>query len=191
MRKTPLILVLFLMVMGWSSCVSHEDKAKKAIKTHLSKSMHDFDSYSPVEYGKIDSFYSQYDNQATYLDLKSRLKTKKDSMLLIDKVGRDLMAEMRINRLRFESYGASQLYRDQSSDLQKMVASMNQLSVEVKVLTDSLTDFINNFHPSHVGWGMSHSFRGKNANGATVLTSKYYVLNMNRDTVIAEINTDK
>jgi len=47
------------MILLLAAC-SKEDKAKKLIKESLSKTMNDYKSYEPVEYGRLDSNFTFY-----------------------------------------------------------------------------------------------------------------------------------
>lgn len=58
MKKVFIILLIVQISYG---CSTKEDKAKKIIKKDLSTTMNDFTSYEPIEFGKLDSMITKYD----------------------------------------------------------------------------------------------------------------------------------
>lgn len=121
MKKQKLVIMLFsLIVIGCSK----EDKAKSLIKEELAKTMNDFKSYEPVEYGKLDSNITSYEKDFS----------KSDSINEIERVS---------------------------------------------------------FKPKFIGYGMIHSFRGKNAVGGTVLNRYWFYFDKNLTKVTKAIDDIK
>lgn len=64
MKLTKFILLSFLLSLCLSSCKSKEEKAADLIRTELSKTLYDFDSYEPIE-TKVSEAYLTADNDST------------------------------------------------------------------------------------------------------------------------------
>jgi hypothetical protein len=62
------IAVIFILV----SCTTPEGKAKKAIKEKLKITLHDFKSYESVEFGTLDSLFSDVTSSSEYEVLNSK-----------------------------------------------------------------------------------------------------------------------
>lgn len=149
-------LFLFLLALV-ISCKqkSREDLMKDGIKEYLSKTMHDFKSYEPVEFKKPDSTYTNYltsdRGQALY-----------DSIDNYNKLQEDLLT-----RAKEYTYTAPRVALEILKEGRVYNAIADSL---IKIRDKEKADFIKKFN----GYEMLHSFRGKNMNGATILTTKRF-----------------
>lgn len=66
MKKRILTFIALSVILF--SCSNNTDRAKKLIKEELSKSLNDFKSYEPVQYGTLDSTFTSFDDTKYRLD---------------------------------------------------------------------------------------------------------------------------
>lgn len=126
-----------------------EQKYKKAISAFLSTSMHDYSSYQPVEYAKLDSSYSFYENSDVY---------KHDNK--------------RENAIQAESKGLDEsnlTLKQKSEKLKKIIDSAQFYMAKMKRDRKS-------FVPEFNGFKITHKYRGKNVLGALVLNNSVFYL---------------
>lgn len=151
--------------------------------------MHDYKSYEPVEFSKMDSAYSRFEDEPEYIITNTKLEQVKDSILKVKEVGEDLMRDIRIRDISYYYRGSASWSRDRA-ELKKLTDDMSRLTGRMHVLTDTLTNFLNSYKSRFIGFMVTHSFRGKNMNGATILTSRLFILNKTLDSVIYEFEAD-
>jgi hypothetical protein len=124
---------------------SKEDIAKSLIKENLKTTLNDFNSYEPVEFGKLDTSFSKLDLFNEEMELKK----------LNDKVD-----EIALNK-----YDLDRTIKDIQADKESLIL--------IQKANDSISKLIENkkknFKPQLAGFKMKHTLRAKNALGATIL----------------------
>lgn len=137
------------------SCQSNEQKAKDLIEKHLSETLHDYDSYQSVKWGELDSTFS------TYLTTEEGYKASKSFTFYVRQC-REIDNEEGefYAKLRSEYLDSARLYKSIMDSLERA------------------------FVPQHDGWGMDHTYRAKNLNGAYRLTTTRYYFNLELDSVL-------
>lgn len=147
---------------------SNEEKAKDLIDEQLQLSLHDYGSYEPVEFGKLDSTYSSAFDLPEYNDAVNKAKHFKDE-------GNDKVNDA-------ELYGRFGLYERQV-----------EYAREGKILFDSAMFYVNkaakidsSFVPEFVGWGMTHTFRANNKFGNKVIAHRKYYFDKDFTKIIGE-----
>lgn len=151
------LITLLLVVLTLASCSgSKEDKGQKAIQNYLSKTMNDYKSYESVEFGKLDSSYSIYEQNPLYIS-----KITKIAIILNE--GNKLVEPS-------ETYGKS------DDELTAIVKKATELSKEATALNNQLKEGKVKFKSEFIGYAMIHTFRGKNINGATILNIDTFFL---------------
>jgi hypothetical protein len=165
------ILSLVLIVMVFTACTNNEKKAKKLIKEYLKTSMNDFSSYEPVEFSKLDSTFSYYRDTDEGKKLKGQLKSTMESW--------QWWSELAQNA---SSPTASEVYLKYSKENGIKYDSLQNL--------DSIAE--QSFKPEHIGYAMSHKFRGKNALGAIMLNESgfYFDKDLTKVTDVIDINDE-
>lgn len=161
MRTLSAVLFLFFI-----SCSSPEDKAKDLIKTHLSKTMKDYSSYEPVEFGKLDTLLTSAKDDPEYQFLDKWQKSLHDSA-----------STLQIQAVEEENKGN-----------QKRADSMRFVVDQFDTRSDSLHKVILQMIEDHKGtfkgWRIYHSYRGKNSYGAKVLSGYWFMFNPSMDSLI-------
>lgn len=185
------LLTLLVASAALLGCKTNEDKAKKAIEKSLSETMHDFKSYESVKFGKLDSTFSAYYDDPSY-----KKKSNAASLLLdsVNKVHETLQSLIEVNERSAITY--SDWYKGSDFDMRERKA-IKRNRTNSKILLDSLDRIMialkqdsAAFKPSFTGYKISHTFRGKNSNGATIINSKDFYLNKGIDSVIKSESTN-
>lgn len=152
MKKLLLFLLPFIVSCHTKTA---EEKMKEGIKTYLSKTMHDFKSYEPVEFKKPDSVYTSYGESERGLELLDSIK--------------------RYNKLHESYLDQARSYTYTSP---RVALSILNVGSVYGAKADSLLKLIDKetplFERKFNGYEMVHSFRGKNMNGATIITTKRF-----------------
>lgn len=140
----------------FSGCSENNDsKAKTLVENQLKGSLHDYDSYESVEFGKLDSTFTTLLDDSLFRKLYSK-------RLSCQKIRNTLYEEAQIWRtIDNEKYnnlmGRNGIYIDSTAYYYKLELSARE-----------------NFIPQFNGWSMKHSFRANNAGGNKVITHKAY-----------------
>lgn len=149
-----ILLILLVSVSFYGCSFSKESKAKKLIKANLKETLHDWDSYESVKFGKLDSVFTSIENDTGYVYSLSKLLEFKN---LFDENVKDseLYSGM------YSSYYVAK-YSQSVSDMRSNLDSMKVY----KAMADSISD---NFKSTFNGFEMNHSYRAKNASGNKII----------------------
>jgi hypothetical protein len=128
---------------------------KEGIKSYLAKTMHDFKSYEPVEFKKPDSMYTNYAES-------ERGKALFDSIDLCDK-----MQKSYLERSKEYTYTSPRVALKLLDDGKRYLTKADSL---LKLVDKERGLFAKKFN----GYKMVHTFRGKNMNNATIITTKRF-----------------
>lgn len=157
--KRILLIFLSALLLAFVSCKPKTKYAivKENIKSYLSKTMHDFNSYEPVQYGPIDSAFTSYQDSEKFNELKDLFSAyQKECEEALQKAESYL----------YVSRATGKRYSDKGTDYAHKLDSISKL----------ISTEIYGFEPQFVGYKILHSFRGKNMNAATILTTEYFIL---------------
>ena len=168
-------LILLLAIILFASSCSNEQKAKKAIETYLSKTLHDFKSYEAVEFGKIDSSFTFFMDAEEFKTLDSRF----DELV-------------RAGHERDEASKSLHYSNERNLEIINDLIEKHKFgSDSMRIIREKIEEFEHNFVREFNGYVVLHSFRAKNANGALVLSEKFFVLSPQLDKVINVIEPNK
>lgn len=146
LSKAPLLLAISIS-FSLSSCSSNDKKAQKTIKEQLRLTMHDFKSYEPVNFGKLEVAMSVWEDSPEVEALMSKEAEFVDQ------------ANIFLDKAKIYDYDTSSpLY------LKNYRAFLDNLDSS-KVYDEKIESFKIHFVPEVIGWKMQHSFRGKNLGG--------------------------
>lgn len=148
-----------IFISVFCSCsLDNTQKAKKLIDHELKVTLHDYHSYEPVEFEKLDSTFSKYDKDPSFIKLESDAeyyeKLEKD---YVDKL--ELYARLPSEHMMFNIYkNLSKQYLD-----------------TLTIIDSNMTRVKKEFKPHFTGWDMIHTFRSKNLSGNFGISHfKYY-----------------
>jgi len=173
MKKVLLLLAVALSLLFAGCSENKEKKAKELINHQLKVTLHDFSSYESVEFGKLDSTFTESSDLPEY-------KIAIDKANEFTKQGGDKIETAKM-------YGECTLY-----DKQVQYARWG------KELLDSATYYINiaknidsTFIPKFVGWNITHTFRANNASGNKVIGHRKYYFDKDVSKIINDENLDE
>jgi hypothetical protein len=163
MKSYAFILTLALLLV---SCSNPESKAKKAIKEELKLTLHNYKSYEPVQFGKLEVASSKFDDipeVKLYLDRSEAFLSKAQ-----------------------ENSNTADIYDNEYSRTQYW-RYMN-LS---RALLDSARSILNkvdsiklHFVSKTIGWQMTHTFRANSLGGNLGIHNYLFTMNPELSKVI-------
>lgn len=107
-----LLTLLLITISGFAFITgcqkSNENKAKELIKKHLSTTMNDFKSYEPVEFSKLDSAMTEFDEE-DFLNTDTLAIFSQSEIELLLKKNRDNF------KPKFEGYKMSHRFRGKNA----------------------------------------------------------------------------
>ena len=148
-------LIFFLSIAFLlSACGSNEHSAQKMIKQQMKTIVTDAKSYHSISFGALDSLFSTYQKDSTYVQL---LRKANNYQSLADQQTK--------NAITAKSLKATKA-------IKKMVDAYADSS---KMFMNQAYDYAKNFKKTFIGWQMSHTFSMNNPQGMNqVLTYKFY-----------------
>lgn len=173
--------ILFLVC----SCKSKEEKAEELIRTELSKTLYDFDSYQPIETKVSVAKCNMYNDTACwklghtlaygmeqFLEYKEKIEDARDHMNIW---GRPSYYS--------SSYSDNQYYKYKAEAEEAVTLAMAALLVN-KQIADELKDSVNALDTTQViGWEVVHDFRCKTRGGSPEIGHYRYVISKDFKTV--------
>ena len=161
-----LLFALCLICAVTASCSkSLENEAKDLIKDDLYKSLHDYDSYKPVEFSKLDSTFTDISSIKGYDKTSEKLEKIKAQMKKLE------------HSIEFDADWSRKVGYTSDVNRQKMLADFEEykeLSSEADKLRVKLIKALDEFTPKFIGYSMIHKYRAKNKAGNTALgVTKY------------------
>jgi hypothetical protein len=146
--KQVILLCALSLLFGCTK--SKTDTAKTLIEEHLTKILHDKSSYESVEFGNLDSTFTNYTTDSLYRHY--------------------LTKRVICQKMRNKLYDESQIWRTIDKERHDFCEQRALLYADSTSLYKDLEDKAKqNFAPQFNGYVMKHSFRSKNQMGNTVL----------------------
>lgn len=165
-------MLVLILTLVYSCQPSPEKKAQKLIVEKLKLSLHDWDSYESVQFGKLDSMYSSYLDDSAY---NENVNNYDKYQKLFDKY---------LDEMNDYSGYISSTFRIKYNIASKMTDMYLDSLRKYAPICDSLKE---NYVPKFIGWTMTHSFRSNNAMGhKTIGHYKYFF-----DIEISKVINDK
>ena len=190
MKKLSILLLLLpLIIVG---CNSNEEKAAELIKKELSKTLYDFDSYSPIETIVTEA------KQSVYTD--TTLWAKANIALYTFNLASDYLEKANDAKEHMEIYGPPTSYSSSHSDrkyykykeewsenMEKATTSYELFKVIAEGLKDTL-QIVNT--EKIVGWEVKHRFRCKTKGGHSTIGDYRYVMDEDFEKVLIHEDMD-
>lgn len=185
-------LLLFFSVF-MVSCQSKEEKAAELIKNELSKTLYDFESYSPIETIVSEAKLSVYTDTSCWKKANLLLYAFNYSKECLDKA-QNAQKRMEIwgPPTRYSSsYSDNQYYKYKKEWDEKTKTALASWEL-LKALAKSLKDTLQTLDSEKViGWEVKHRFRCKNKGGNSAIGDYRYVIDKNFKTVLIREDTDE
>lgn len=125
-----------------------DEKAQSLIKGWLKLNLHDWKSYDPVEFGKLDSSYSSLDDDQAYQNTKREL----------DSLYKAIKEDIEDERI----YAPLASYSGQYAYYKSLAAECYKRIIEDTAI---VSNAIRKWEPTYLGRQMEHTFRSKNLGG--------------------------
>ena len=150
-------LILFLLVIFtiFSCTKSPENQAKENVEKYIKTKLDDPKSYESVNFGKIDSMFSSFDESKEGIELK--LKENK-----LSERSKELSNRIDIT--------------ESIPELNKIIEENKELTQKRKDLIDTIFNKSIKYKGAFCGYKIKHSYRAKNKMGGLVLDSCIVVL---------------
>lgn len=181
---TYYFIICFVSLLCFS-CKSKEKKAEELIRTELSKTMYDFDSYQPIE-TKVSVAKCGMFNDTACWRLGKTLAYGMEQFLEYKEKIEEARAHMNIwGRPSYysSSYSDNQYYKYKAQGEDAVALAMASLLVN-KQIADELKDSINALDTTQViGWEVIHDFRCKTRGGSPEIGHYRYVISRDFKTV--------
>lgn len=151
-----IILVLALSIVLFSCSKSLEEQAKSNISEYLKKNMDDPSSYESVQFGKLDTLHTSFDESKEGLELRNK----------------DAKLELKISELS-DKLDLPDLTMDDIKSIQK---ENGEITKKRLAINDIMTSKTLTYKGAVNGYSMTHKFRGKNKLGAKILDEISFLL---------------
>ena len=199
MRNTGMLIgTLLILSLGLlAGCKSKEEKAAELIKTELSKTLYDFDSYQPIETIVKEAKATPYNDSLCWA---------KAGVLAIGMEQYIEKANEATNSVeRAQLWGAPTYYSSSYSDrnyykyleeCRNAISEANLNAMLCNLIADSLANIIQQLDTTAIiGWEVQHSFRCKTRGGSPEIAHYRYVVDKKFKNVLlredSESETDK
>ncbi len=153
--------LLFIPVLILFSCTqTKQQKAEKVVKLYLDSTLNDPHSYESVEFGKLDSTFTRFEDDARYISAKA----KQDS----------IKAEYDMWKAKNPDFdGVGDLSHSRVLYFSKMINYYTNGMLAQGKIAIGIT---NSFKPTFKGYRLIHRYRAKNVFGALNLSQTPFYL---------------
>lgn len=150
-----------------SSKKQPEEKARKLIKDHLYETLHDYKSYEPIKFGKLDSTFTSFKDDAAYAAARKTFDSLLDA------------SEEHLDQAK--RYSSVYLYGNTGRKFLTEAEQCNDMAGPIAIWLDS---FKANFKGKFNGWSMTHSYRAKSLGGNLGISHDRYYFNIAIDSLL-------
>ena len=183
-KASIFLLVLFTVLL--SSCKSNEEKAADLIKSELSKTLYDFESYEPIETTVTEAKNTAY-NDSTCFSMAMVIAYSMEKASKAMDESKEASERMDIwgpPTYYSSSYSDKQYYKYRDEAKEKASEAMATYVI-VKTLGTALEDSIKALDSSKViGWEAKHRFRRKTKGGQNTIGDYRYIISPDFKTII-------
>ena len=193
MKIIKLSIAFIICIAVFASCKSKEEKAEELIRTELSKTLYDFDSYKPIEttvkVAKANAF-----NDSTCWNKASVLAYGLSQVVENVKEASNATEHMAIwgkPTYYSSSYSDNQYYK-YKSERDEYIAKANLAIILCNSIANNLADTIAKLDTSQVvGWEVIHDFRCKTRGGNSEIGHYRYIVSKNFKEILLWEDTEQ
>lgn len=193
MKRNYCILTFAVLVpFLFTCCKSKEDKAAELIKTELSKTLYDFDSYQPIETIVKEAKGTAYNDSLCWA------KAAVLSVGMEQYIEKAHEATQSVERAQI--WGAPSYYSSSYSDRKfyeymkegrNNIVEANLAAMVCNGIADSLNRMIQGLDTTNIiGWEVQHSFRCKTRGGDSEIAHYRYVIDKKFKKVLIQEDTE-
>ena len=172
--------MLFLSFGALTGCKSKEEKAAKLIKTELSKTLYDFDSYQPIETTVKEAKATPYNDSVCWAKAEVLAFSMEQYIEKVHEATNSMeLAQIWGAPTYYSSSYSNQNYYKYLEEGRSAMSEANLNAMICNDIADSLTEIIHQLDTtSIVGWEVQHSFRCKTRGGSPEIAHYRYVVDI-------------
>lgn len=192
MKKNAILIAFLLVVLASTGCKSKVQKAEKLIKTELSKTLYDFDSYKPIETTVVKTNVNAFNDSACW----NKASVLAYAFSKLD----EYIEDAEEAKSHMEIWGRPTYYSSTYSDnrwyqyreeFNESVANINITIATINIIANELKDLIAKLDTTQLaGWEVQHSFRCNTRGGHPEIGHFRYVISKDLKTIILEEDTE-
>lgn len=191
-NKLFTILLLSVLIIA-TGCKSNEEKASELIKTELSKTLYDFNSYDPIETTVTEAYQTALNDSSCYIQAAAVYYSMK--------IVNEAAEKAREAKEHMDIWGAPTYYSSSYSD-QKYYKYRDEAKEQyekvtaglavVKQMGVALEDSIKKLDDKKViGWEVKHRFRCKTKGGHSTIGDYRYVIDKDFKKILVREDCDE
>ena len=191
MKKCVILLTIFA-AFSVTGCKSNEEKANELIRTELSKTLYDFDSYQPIETIVKEAKNTALNNEECWAYAMVAISFLNDATKDIEKA-KNAQEYMEIwgPPTYYSSSRSDRKYYEYKKECNEHLANAERNLKKSKVATDSLKCIKIRLDTMRIiGWEVNHKFRCKSKGGYASIGNHKYIIDKNFEKIIFQTDTD-
>ena len=174
--KVNLLATLSLigLVFAITSCTqSPQKQAENLVKKQLETSLHDMNSYESVEFGTLDSAFSQVEDLEEYKNYSEKIE--------------ELKAKASEKKEYAEEYNMFGLQAERAKCAKEAVQLLSDAMHYLKKCQELDSLFV----PKFIGWRLEHTFRANNPEGHKVISHRVYYFDKDLTKIVRDEDNSK
>lgn len=190
MKRFLYLLFITIVLVG---CQTKEEKAAELIRNELSKTLYDYESYSPIETIVTEAKLTEYNDTICWKQANILLYAFKQATESLDEVknAKEHMEIWGAPTYYSSTYSDNQYYKYKKEWTSKMEIAKSNWEL-VKRLSANLKDSIQALDKNKiVGWEVKHRFRCKTKGGSATIGDYRYVIDKNMKKVLIYEDVDE
>lgn len=188
----PLYVLIATTALLTSACQSNEEKAAKIIKSELSKTLFDFESYDPIETKVTEAFASAYNDSACWYQAAIVAYGMQAALKNLEKAqdAQDHMDIWGVPSYYSSSYSDKQYYKYQKIRQENIEEAQNKYQF-TRLIGQKLQDSIASLDSTKsIGWEVLHRFRCKTKGGQASIGNYRYIIDKKFEKILLREDMD-
>lgn len=169
-----LLPLYLLLIIGFTSCKSNEEKALELINEKMFTTLYDYESYEPIETIVTESSSTIYTDSLirTYAVKAEAART------LYNESKHELNKALEYADIYAGSYSYSsnKKFENYVKQAKQERDNMTKYIEKWKIYEDSIKLLVADFQPQKTGWEVTHKFRCKNKGGNFTIGNYVYIM---------------
>lgn len=189
MKHLAFIFACFCVII-FSACQSKEEKAAKFLKTEMSKSLYDFDSYEPVETFVTEAYNTAYNDSACIMKAMAiSYGLDQMSSYMDDATGAEEHMNIWGAPTAYSSTYSDDKYFQYRAERDNNIQEAKFALTVVQYLAQQLEDTVPQFNGKDIiGWEVKHRFRCKANNGMYSVENYRYVITSDFKKILSQVD---
>ena len=190
--KRCVVLLSIFTILGITGCKSNEEKANELIRTELSKTLYDFDSYQPIETIVKEAKNTAFNNKECWTYAMVVVSYLNDATEDIKKA-QNAQEYMEIwgPPTYYSSSRSDRKYYEYKKEAEGHLENAERSAKASRAAIDSIKCIKEKLDTIEIiGWEVRHKFRCKSKGGYASIGDYKYVIDKEFEKIIFEIDTD-